>query len=55
MSPPEVMKRLREGDPSIEVNPGTDKDALIIAPWMLQQGEAQVVARHLRAVLGGRA
>jgi len=51
LSPLEVMKQLRDGDPSIEANPGTDKNALVIAVWMLQPGEAEIVARRLRAVL----
>src|SRR5712692_8630099 len=51
LSPLEVMKQLRDGDPSIEANPGTDKNALVIGVWMLQPGEAEIVARRLRAVL----
>ena len=50
-TPPEVQKALREGDPSIETNPGTNKEELVIGVWMLQPGEAEVVARRLRAVL----
>jgi L-seryl-tRNA(Ser) seleniumtransferase len=48
----DAVKRLREGDPSIEVRPGS-KDALEVAVWMLQPGEAQVVARRIREVLKG--
>jgi len=51
LSPLEVMKQLRDGDPSIEANPGTDKNVLVIGVWMLQPGEAEIVARRLRAVL----
>jgi len=51
LSPLEVMKQLRDGDPSIEANPGTDKNELMIGVWMLQPGEAEIVARRLRAVL----
>src|SRR3954453_21410268 len=51
LAPTEVMKRLREGEPSIEVNPATNKDELVIGVWMLQPGEAEVVARRVRAVL----
>jgi L-seryl-tRNA(Ser) seleniumtransferase len=46
----EAMKRLREGDPSIELRPGA-KDALEVAVWMLQPGEAQIVAKRIREVL----
>jgi uncharacterized pyridoxal phosphate-dependent enzyme len=50
-SPVEVMKRLREGQPSIEVNPMTDAKQLVIGVWMLEPGDAEIVARRLRAVL----
>lgn len=50
LSPADVIKQLREGDPSIEVTPAP-KDELVIAVWMLQPGEAQTVARRLRAIL----
>jgi D-glucosaminate-6-phosphate ammonia-lyase len=50
ISPADVVKQLREGTPSIEVTPGYN-DKLVIAVWMLQQGEAEVVARHVREVL----
>ncbi len=46
----EVVKQLREGTPSIEVTPGHN-DKLVIAVWMLQAGEAEVVARRVREVL----
>ncbi|HTM49773.1 MAG TPA: hypothetical protein VL285_13860 [Bryobacteraceae bacterium] len=46
----DAVKRLREGDPSIEVRPGS-KEALEVAVWMLQPGEAQIVARRIREVL----
>jgi D-glucosaminate-6-phosphate ammonia-lyase len=51
ISPVDVKKRLQEGEPSIEVNPGTNKDELIIGVWMMQPGEAEIVARRVRAVL----
>ncbi len=51
ISPPEVMKQLREGDPSIEANPGTSKEELILGVWMLEPGEAEIVARQVRAIL----
>jgi uncharacterized pyridoxal phosphate-dependent enzyme len=52
VTPSEVVKRLREGDPSIELRPGA-KDALEVAVWMLQPGEAQIVAKRIREVLKG--
>ena len=48
----EAVKRLRDGDPSIELRPGA-KDGLEVAVWMLQPGEAQIVAKRIREVLKG--
>ncbi len=48
----EAVKRLREGDPSIELRPGA-QDGLEVAVWMLQPGEAQIVAKRIREVLKG--
>jgi hypothetical protein len=50
ISPREVKKQLREGTPSIEVTP-TGDDRLVVAVWMLQAGEAEIVARRIREVL----
>jgi uncharacterized pyridoxal phosphate-dependent enzyme len=52
ITPAEATKRLREGDPAIELRPGA-KDCLEVAVWMLQPGEAQIVARRIREVLKG--
>ncbi len=51
ISPKDVQKKLRDSDPSIETNPGTNETELIIGVWMLEQGEAQVVGKKLREVL----
>ncbi len=51
ISPPEVQKKLAEGEPSIEVCPLTSKDALVIGVWMMQPGDAEIVARRLQQVL----
>jgi L-seryl-tRNA(Ser) seleniumtransferase len=48
----EAVKRLRDGEPSIELRPGA-KDGLEVAVWMLQPGEAQIVAKRIREVLKG--
>jgi L-seryl-tRNA(Ser) seleniumtransferase len=45
----DAVRQLREGEPSIEVVPGTT-DCLEIAVWMLQPGEAQIVGRRLRDI-----
>jgi L-seryl-tRNA(Ser) seleniumtransferase len=51
LSPPEVMKRLREGKPSIEVTPLTNPKNLVIGVWMMERGDEKAVARRLREVL----
>ncbi len=40
-----------EGEPSIELNPSTDKDKAVIGVWMLQPGEAPIVAKRLKEIL----
>ena len=58
----EVMQKMREGKPRIEINPGTGgapasaglpggENTIIIGVWMLQQGEDLIVGRRLREVL----
>lgn len=50
ITPREVVKQLREGTPSIEITPGST-DKLIIAVWMLQPGEVEIVAKRVREIL----
>lgn len=50
LSASEAVKKLREGEPSIEVVPG-GRDALTVGVWMMQPGEAQIVARRIREVI----
>jgi len=50
-TPPAVLKLLREGKPSIEANPATDSESLVIGVWMLEPGEEQIVARRIREIL----
>lgn len=50
LSVADVIKRLREGEPSIEVRPNTG-EGLEIGVWMLQPGEAEIVARRVREAL----
>ena len=50
LSSQDVMKKLREGTPSIEVMP-FGRNGLTVGVWMMQSGDAQVVARRLREVL----
>ncbi len=50
ISVPEVVKRLREGEPSIEVVPGS-RDQLVVGVWMMERGEERIVARRIREIL----
>jgi L-seryl-tRNA(Ser) seleniumtransferase len=58
----EVMQKMRQGNPRIELNPGTGgapasaglpggPNTIIVGVWMLQPGEDMIVARRLREVL----
>ncbi len=51
ISPPEVMKQLRAGTPSIEACPATDEEQLVFTVWMLKPGEAEIVARRTKEIL----
>lgn len=61
ISASEVANQLRQGSPSIELNPSTgkknaqgmtgDKDTIVVGVWMLQPGEDMIVARRLHEVL----
>jgi L-seryl-tRNA(Ser) seleniumtransferase len=64
ITPADVAIALRQGTPSIEVNPGTgqpsgasglhsDANTIVIGPWMMQPGEDVIVGRRLREVLSG--
>ena len=50
VTPREATKQLREGEPGIALRPGS-RQALEVAVWMLQPGEAQIVAKRIREVL----
>jgi L-seryl-tRNA(Ser) seleniumtransferase len=50
----EATKKLLDGNPSIELRPGALK-GIEVAVWMMQPGEAQIVARRIREVLKGAA
>ncbi len=52
MSYHDVARKMREGEPSIEVRPGS-QDALEIGVWMLEPGEDEIVGRRLHEVLQG--
>jgi L-seryl-tRNA(Ser) seleniumtransferase len=60
ITPLEVAEELRNGTPSIELNPATGTDgrglmgtanSIVLSTWMLENGEDRVVASRLRAIL----
>jgi len=51
IAPPQVMRQLREGQPSIEASPMTNREALAFGVWMMQPGDAEVVARRVAEIL----
>jgi D-glucosaminate-6-phosphate ammonia-lyase len=51
IAPPQVMRQLREGQPSIEASPMTNREALAFGVWMMQPGDAEVVARRVVEIL----
>jgi L-seryl-tRNA(Ser) seleniumtransferase len=61
ISTTQIVTRLREGEPSIELNPNTGKppnqgipsnaNTLVVGVWMLQPGEDAVVGRRIREAL----
>ena len=50
ITPAEAARRLKEGEPSIELRPSA-KDSIELSSWMLQPGEAEIVARRVRETL----
>jgi L-seryl-tRNA(Ser) seleniumtransferase len=64
IKPADVAIALRNGQPSIELNPGTgrasgaaglhsDENTIVVGPWMMKPGDDVVVGRRLREVLHG--
>jgi uncharacterized pyridoxal phosphate-dependent enzyme len=52
----DAVRRLRDGDPSIELVPvPAEEGCLEVASWTLLPGEAEIVARRIREVLGRHA
>ena len=62
LSATQVMQKMREGTPRIELNPATGggpasaglpggNNVIVVGIWMLQPGEDQIVARRLQEVL----
>jgi Selenocysteine synthase [seryl-tRNASer selenium transferase] len=62
----QVLEKMREGKPRIEINPATGggplsaglpggENTIVIGVWMLQPGEDLIVGKRLREVLAGAA
>ncbi|MEP6691946.1 MAG: aminotransferase class V-fold PLP-dependent enzyme [Gemmatimonadaceae bacterium] len=62
ITPLDVAAALRNGTPSIELNPATghasgaaglhsDENTIVVGPWMMKPGEDAIVGRRLRDVL----
>ena len=49
LRPSDVARQLREGEPSIEVSPGSRR-RLGIGVWMMEPGEDAIVARRIREI-----
>jgi L-seryl-tRNA(Ser) seleniumtransferase len=47
-----MVRKLREGRPSIEVSPNSSRQ-LVVGVWMMEPGEDAVVGERLRAILAG--
>ena len=50
ITPTEVIHRLRDGEPSVELR-SSPKDCIEVGVWLLQPGQAQIVARQIHGVL----
>src|SRR4051794_703652 len=51
LTPSQVADKLRDGEPSIEVAPGSRRE-LVVGVWMMQPGDEAIVGRRLREILG---
>jgi L-seryl-tRNA(Ser) seleniumtransferase len=52
LRPSDVAQELRDGKPSIEVNPGS-RDQLVVGVWMMEPGEDTIVGQRIHEVLAG--
>ena len=53
MTGQQIMEKMRQGSPRIELNPSVGPNFVTVGVWMLQPDEDVIVARRLREVLGG--
>jgi L-seryl-tRNA(Ser) seleniumtransferase len=49
----QIMEKMRQGSPRIELNPEAGANFVTVGVWMLEPGEDVIVARRLREVLRG--
>ncbi len=52
ISPEALMQQLRDGEPSIELVPEPEPGGVVVSSWMLQPGEAEIVGRRIKDILG---
>jgi L-seryl-tRNA(Ser) seleniumtransferase len=50
LSPSQMADKLRDGEPSIEVVPGSRRQ-LVVGVWMMQPGDDAIVGRRMREIL----
>lgn len=50
LTPSQMADKLRDGEPSIEVVPGSRRD-LVVGVWMMQPGDDTVVGQRIRQIL----
>jgi uncharacterized pyridoxal phosphate-dependent enzyme len=50
LTPAEMVRKLRDGKPSIEVTPGS-RQQLVIGVWMMDPGEDAIVGERIRSIL----
>jgi L-seryl-tRNA(Ser) seleniumtransferase len=50
LTPAAMVQKLREGKPSIEVTPGSQRQ-FVIGVWMMEPGEDAIVGDRIRAIL----
>jgi uncharacterized pyridoxal phosphate-dependent enzyme len=51
----DMVNKLRNGKPSIELAPGGATGAITVGVWMMEPGEDAIVAERIRSILGGGA
>jgi L-seryl-tRNA(Ser) seleniumtransferase len=50
LTPGQMADKLRDGEPSIEVVPGSRRE-LVVGVWMLEPGEEEIVGQRIRQIL----